>query len=88
VLFYYLAMLRRAGEHGLPRQPQETPYEYRGTLSAILADADRDLASMTETFVEARYSRHKVTAEQAGWVKRWWERIRRSLRTLRKRGEA
>lgn len=87
VLFYYLAMLRRAGERGFPRQPQETPYEYRITLSSSLTGADQDLASMTEAFVEARYSPHKVTVEQAGWVKRWWERIRRSLRTLRKRGE-
>ena len=87
VLFYYLAMLRRAGELGLPRQPYQTPNEYRGTLSSSLADVDQDLASMTAAFMEARYSRHEVTQEQAGLVKRWWDRIRRSLRSLRKRGD-
>jgi hypothetical protein len=87
VWFYYLAMLRRAGEQGLPRQPYQTPYEYRGTLSSPLADVDQELASMTEAFIEARYSRHKVTQEQAGLAKRWWDRIRHSLRSLRKRGD-
>jgi hypothetical protein len=87
VLFYYLAMLRRAGEQGLPRQPTQTPNEYRGTLSSSLVDVDQDLASMTAAFMEARYSQHEVTQEQAGLVKGWWDRIRRSLRSLRKRGD-
>lgn len=80
VVFYYLALVRRGGERGLARHPDETPYEYAGTLRASLKGAEEDLAGLTEAFVEARYSRHVVTPERANLVKRWWEDIRKMLK--------
>jgi hypothetical protein len=84
VLFYYLAMVRRGGEYGIAREPDQTPYEYQLKLQASLPEINRDLAALTEAFVEARYSRHEISEDQVGLVRRWWERIRRTLRRWRK----
>lgn len=80
VQFYYLAMLRRSGEKGHPRQPTQTPYEYARTLESQLPDIDQDVDGITAEFIEARYSRHDIPAEHVGVVRRYWERIKRALR--------
>lgn len=80
VLFFYLAMVRRGSEAGIHRQPGQTPYEYAQTLEAALPENFEDVASLTDSFVEARYSRHDISSEQAGTVQTLWERIKRALR--------
>jgi hypothetical protein len=35
---------------------------------------------LTDQFIEARYSRHEVTTENASLARRYWDRIRRALR--------
>jgi len=85
VIFFYQAMLRRAGESGLPRQPSQTPSEYLPPLQNTIPDSAEDAAALTETFLEARYSAHEVTGEQVSLVQGYWERIKKSLRTVTKR---
>ena len=80
VMFFYLAMVRRSGEQGLPRQPFQTPYEFSSTLTAQLPDVEGDVSSLTEEFIEARYTQHEITPEHAGAVQSYWERIKRALR--------
>lgn len=80
VLFFYLAMVRRGSESGIRRQPDQTPYEYAQSLEAALPENFEDVASLTDSFVEARYSRHDISPEQAGTVQTLWERIKRALR--------
>jgi Domain of unknown function (DUF4129) len=80
VQFYYLAMLRRGGEHGHARQPTQTPYEYARKLESDLPEIDRDVAGLTVEFIEARYSRHEIPPEQVGVVRRYWEHIKRALK--------
>ena len=80
VQFYYLAMLRRGGEHGHARQPTQTPYEYARTLESQIPEIDQDVDGLTEEFIEARYSRHDIPPEHVGLVRRYWERIKRALR--------
>lgn len=87
VLFYYLAMVRRGEEYGISRQPAQTPHEYQVELQTSLPEVDQDVAAMTAAFYEARYSRHEISEDQAGWVRQWWERIRRMLRNWRKGGQ-
>jgi hypothetical protein len=96
VIFYYLAMLRRARERGIPRGPAETPYEYALELerqmneklagadeaSSEVSGASESVESLTERFVEARYSLHPVTPEETGLARHYWERIRRVLQRL------
>jgi hypothetical protein len=80
VLFFYLAMVRRGTESGIHRQPDQTPYEYAQSLEAALPENFEDVATLTDSFVEARYSRHDISSEQAGTVQTLWERIKRALR--------
>jgi hypothetical protein len=79
VLFYYLAMLRRTSEHGLPRQSHQTPNEYAQTLEQQLPEVDEDVNSITGYFNEARFSRHEITIQHAGQVQQFWRRIRDAL---------
>jgi hypothetical protein len=98
VIFYYLAMVRRAGESGLARRAAQTPYEYSFSLRQYLSQGplpaedqetgkDRaveqigeDIRSLTDRFVEARYSLHAVSQTEVSFVQRCWERIRKALR--------
>ncbi|HSB03324.1 MAG TPA: DUF4129 domain-containing protein, partial [Anaerolineales bacterium] len=79
IYFFYLAMIRRSNERGLARKPSQTPSEYAMRLGKDLPSASEDIDSITQAFVEARYSRHEVDVRQADFVKVIWERIRRAL---------
>jgi hypothetical protein len=84
VYFYYLALIRRGGEQGIPRQPAQTPLEYAQTLDKALPTAEEDIDQLTGAFIEARYSRHSVEPEDANRVKDIWERVRGVLRGKKK----
>jgi hypothetical protein len=103
VIFYYLAMVRRGGEIGLPRKPSQTPYEYAeflaGRLQSRLPQSEtgaqeekisisEDVANLTSQFVQARYSLGEVSNKQTSLVKVYWERIKHTLRGFRKGGDA
>jgi Domain of unknown function (DUF4129) len=88
IYFFYLAMVRRGGEQGLPRKPSQTPSEYALTLEKSLPSASDDIDSITEAFVEARYSRRAVESQDANRVKATWTRIRAALRDKDKRDKA
>jgi hypothetical protein len=79
VLFYYLAMLRRSSERGLPRLSHQTPNEYARTLEQRLPAVGGEVDSMTGYFNEARYSRHEITPQHADQVLQFWQRIRDAL---------
>jgi hypothetical protein len=85
VFFYYLAMLRRSRERGVPRHPGQTPYEYARQLSNRVPEAQDDVSSLTNVFVEAKYSLHEVTQQQAGRVRQSWERIKKMLKSALRR---
>jgi hypothetical protein len=86
VRFYYLAMIRRGKDYGIPRQPNQTPQEYQEKLRTSLPEVEGDIDALTDAFLEARYSQHEIGEDLAGLVRRWWERIRRILRRDRKGG--
>ncbi len=88
IFFFYLAMVRRGREQGWAREPSQTPAEYAVTLERALPAAGEDIDSMTDAFVEARYSRHEVNSGKADLVKAAWARIRRALQSKSRRGEA
>ncbi len=80
VTFYYLAMLRRGGERGLPRKPSQTPAEYAATLDPSLPEVQVEIDSLTETFSVARYAPHPVQSPDANRARSLWERIRKAMR--------
>jgi hypothetical protein len=85
VLYYYLSILQRAGQQGLPRRPAQTPDEYRTTLSPNLPQAEGEIDRLTQAFVEARYSQHAVGRDQARQVRASWKQVKAALRALRQK---
>ena len=84
IYFFYLAMIRRGAEQGLPRKVSQTPSEYATTLEKALPLADEDIDSITRAFVEARYSRREIDSREADLIKVTWGRIRRALQSKSK----
>ncbi len=83
IFFYYHALLRRGDETGLARQKSQTPEEYAATLEHSLPNIEDEIASLTDAFNQARYSRHPVETEDAATVKSYWEQIRQVFRGRR-----
>ena len=83
VLFFYLALVRRGADSGLPRKPAQTPYEYARELQTGLSEVGQEVGDVTEAFIEARYSQHEIKNDLAEIVRTEWERIRRAIRSMR-----
>lgn len=84
VLYYYLSILRRAGQLGYPRHRSQTPHEYDAVLEPHLPQAQQEMALLTEAFVEARYSRHPVDGAYVRRVQADWEQVKAALRVLKR----
>jgi hypothetical protein len=84
IYFFYLAMIRRGAEEGLTRRPSQTPSEYAVTLEKALPTVGEDIDSITEAFIQARYSRQIVDSSKAELVKTTWGRIRQALQNKSK----
>ena len=78
-IFFFLSLVRRGEEKGLPRQKAQTPHQYADKLQSSLPDVEADLDTMAASFVEARYSLHPISEEEAGIVRRAWNHVRRAL---------
>ena len=87
ILYYYLSIVERARRQGYPRRNSETPYEYDATLGPKLPAAQQDLTSLTQAFVEARYSRQTFDREQDRRARAIWKRVRAALQALRRKAE-
>jgi hypothetical protein len=81
VQYFYLAMVKRGGQRGLARHPSQTPREYAETLERAVPEVNSEVDSLTDSFEEARYSRHDITADVAGRMRAYWQRIKSALRT-------
>jgi hypothetical protein len=88
VLYYYLSVLRRAGQQGYPRRRHQTPQEYQAVLEPNLPQSQEEMASLTEAFVEARYSAHEIGVEQDQQVRDKWKRVKAALRALRRQEDS
>jgi len=79
----YLSTLNRAAGQGIGRKRAQTPYEYEVTLERSIPTAEDDIDQLTEAFVEARYSRHPISDDEATAVRQAWLRLRSALRQMR-----
>jgi len=84
ILYYYLSILRRAGRQGFPRRRSQTPHEYNVTLEPHLPQAQQEMASLTQAFVEARYSLHPVDRRQEKQARTRWQQVKAALRALKR----
>jgi hypothetical protein len=85
VLYYYLSILRRADQQGLPRRPTQTPHEYYVSLEPSLPQAQQEMDVLTQAFVEARYSRHVVEPDWARRVQANWQRVKAALQAIKRK---
>lgn len=85
VRYYFLSVVKRAGEQGLPRRSSETPYEYKASLEQELHEARAEMAELTEAFVEARYSQHDIDRDELARITEDWKRVRAAIRDLKRR---
>jgi hypothetical protein len=85
IRYYYLSVVRRAGQAGLPRGRHQTPYEYQTDLEQHIPDLEPDLSGLTDAFVVARYSDHHLDKSDAETVKPLWQRVKTILRARRPR---
>lgn len=83
VRYFYVSAARRAAQAGQPRGPAQTPYEYEASLGERFPDLEPDLTGLTQAFVEARYSRQQMEAEDVERVKPLWQRVKAALRRRR-----
>jgi hypothetical protein len=86
ILYYYWSVLKRAERWGVPRQPAQTPREYGEALESRLPEVEAEVDELTEAFVEARYSQHPVDSTNAQAVKGDWQKVKSSLRALKRSG--
>ncbi len=88
IRFYFFALLRRGAESGTVRRPAQTPREYLVVLSDKEEQIRNELQELTLAFEESRYTLHEVGPEKARRVRKVWDTIRASLRSIRREGEA
>ena len=80
VRYFYLSIVRRAGEKGVERMKSETPAEYAGDLKDEWPGAEGEIEALTGAFLEARYSRRDFEEEDVNPVKRAWKEVRATVR--------
>jgi hypothetical protein len=88
VLYYYLSIVRRAGQRGYPRQHHQTPREYQATLEPKLPEAHEEMSTLTQAFLEARYSKREIVPEQERVVRAQWERVKAAVRALKRQRDS
>jgi hypothetical protein len=84
-LYYYLSILRRAGEQGFQRKDSQTPYEYDNALEPYLPQAQQEMGLLTDDFVEARYSPHPIDQKREEQSRSRWKEVRAAVRALKRK---
>lgn len=82
---YYLTFLERARETGHTRAPQQTPREYADQLVVHVTDQQAELSTLTEAFIQARYSSREMDPEEVRPVHEAWKKLRGNLRRWKSR---
>jgi hypothetical protein len=80
VIYYYLSLVRRAGELGIRRRPAQTPSEYEPVLASELPDVQTEVDALTAAFIEARYSPRPVDPQAPNQARALWARLRAAMR--------
>lgn len=83
VRYFYLSVVRRAGEKGVARGRSETPAEYAGDLKDEWPGAEGEIEALTGAFMEARYSRRDFDEDDVNPIKRAWKEVRATVRRRR-----
>ena len=80
IRYFYLSTVKRAADKGVPREQAETPLEFARDLKETWPEAEEDVDILTEAFLEARYGRSPIEAEDVNPIKKRWRQVKASLR--------
>lgn len=80
VRYYYLALVRQAGDAGVARQQHETPLEYERPLHDAWPETEPEIDAMTQAFLHARYSLQPVDDEEAAAIESTWKELKPRLK--------
>ena len=80
VMLIYLSMIQWNSRNGINRKKNQTPYEYARILNEQLPDHINDIDSITRIFIEARYTRHSITNQQAAILQKSIDQIQSAIR--------
>ncbi len=83
VRYFYLSVVRRAGETGVSRRVDETPLEYVNDLKKNWPEHEAEIEELTQAFLAARYSPQPVNKGFASTIKSTWKKLRSGLRKQR-----
>lgn len=83
VRYFYLSTVKRAEDWGVRREPPETPVEFETDLEAHWPEVRAEIESLTEAFVDARYSAHEWDVDEMRRVQEIWARVKAALRARR-----
>jgi hypothetical protein len=72
-------MIRFNNRFGIQRRKSQTPYEYAQMLLEQTPTIKDNLNIITGSFIEARYTRHLITNEQANTTQTAWENMQKTL---------
>jgi hypothetical protein len=82
----YTSLLHLMADAGLPRLPEQTPYEFISTAEKVLPDRRAELEAITEAYVRARYGEVDITAEELARLRDTWQRVKADVEALPKIG--
>jgi len=74
----YASLAALATEQGFPRPQAITPYEYLPTLRQAFPQHGRELALITEAYVQVHYGEVPTSDEELAHIRDCWERIQKS----------
>ena len=70
--FSYSALCALAEDLGVPRRPDQTPYEYIGSFPEALASLREDAINLTSLYVLSAYGNVEMTEKNLDIVRRFW----------------
>jgi hypothetical protein len=88
IRYFYLSTIKRAKESGVRRHVNQTPLEFSRDLVESWPEAEGDLDSLTNAFLEARYNSRPIEKAEVNPIKEGWKRLRNRLRTPAKNNPA
>lgn len=80
IRYFYLSTLKRAKEKGVARETSETPTEFMEDLKSGWPEVQEEIDTLTEAFLQARYSPRHIDKEEVESVKEKWKRAKSRLR--------
>jgi hypothetical protein len=84
IQYFYVSLVQRAAALGWARGKGQTAYEYSRQLADRLPEGRRELETLTEAFVRAKYSPRPIDETEARRVRGPWQRLRASLQARRR----